>query len=77
MPPDGRLLLIEQVLPAKGETTPAHRRVLLTDLNMLVMTGGRERSEAQHRELMGSSGLEVEAIIPTASSFSIIEAKRR
>jgi hypothetical protein len=75
MPPDGRLLLIEQVLPARVEATAAHRRALLTDLNMLVMTSGRERTEAQYRDLLGSSGLEVTAINPTASSFSIIEAR--
>lgn len=71
-----RLLVIEQVLPARVEADPLHRRALLTDLNMLVMTGGRERSEAQYAELLRTSGLEISAITATASSFSIVEARR-
>jgi O-methyltransferase domain/Dimerisation domain len=74
---DSRLLLIEQVLPARVERIPAHRRALLTDLNMLVMTTGRERTDAQYRDLLASSGLSVETIIATASPFSLIEARRK
>jgi hypothetical protein len=76
MPATARLLLVEQVLPARIEAVPLHRRALMTDLNMLVMTGGCERGEAQYRHLLMASGLEIEAIVPTASSFSIIEASR-
>jgi hypothetical protein len=71
-----RLLLLEQVLPARIEAVPLHRRVLMTDLNMLVMTGGCERGEAQYNQILRESGLEIRAIVPTASSFSIIEANR-
>jgi len=71
-----RLLLVEQVLPARVEAVPLHRRALMTDLNMLVMTGGCERGEAQYRHLLMASGLEIKVIVPTASSFSIIEASR-
>ena len=71
-----RLLLVEQVLPARIEAVPLHRRALMTDLNMLVMTGGCERGEAQYSQLLRESGLEIKAIVPTASSFSIIEASR-
>ena len=70
------LLLVEQVLPARIEAVPLHRRALMTDLNMLVMTGGCERGEAQYRHLLMASGLAIKAIVPTASSFSIIEARR-
>jgi hypothetical protein len=76
MTADSRLLLIEQVLPARVEEIPAHRRALLTDLNMLVMTTGCERTDAQYRALLASSRLSVEAIVATASPFSLIEARR-
>jgi O-methyltransferase domain/Dimerisation domain len=73
---DSRLLLIEQVLPARVNAIPAHRRAFLTDLNMLVMTTGCERTDAHYRDLLASSGLSVETIVPTASPFSVIEARR-
>jgi hypothetical protein len=76
MTADSRLLLIEQVLPARIEAVPAHRRAVLTDLNMLVMTSGCERTEAQYRDLLAASGLVIEAIVATASPFSIIDARR-
>jgi hypothetical protein len=73
---DSRRLLIEQVLPARVNAIPAHRRAFLTDLNMLVMTTGRERTDSPCRDLLASSGLSVETIVPTASPFSVIEARR-
>ena len=76
MPAKAKLLLLEQVLPDRVEAVPAHRRALLTDLNMLVMTSGRERSEAHYLELLNASGLRFEATVPTVSSFSIIQASR-
>jgi O-methyltransferase domain/Dimerisation domain len=76
MSESSRLLVLEQVLPARTEAVPLHRRALMTDLNMLVMTGGCERGEAQYSQLLRASGLEIKAIVPTASSFSIIEASR-
>jgi hypothetical protein len=76
MTADSRLLLIEQVLPARVEAIPAHRRAFLTDLNMLVMTTGCERTDAHYRDLLASRGLSVETIVATASPFSLIEARR-
>jgi hypothetical protein len=45
-----------------------------TDLNMLVMVGGQERTETEYRELVGSAGLRVTRIIPTPAAMSLIEA---
>ncbi|MEN3334781.1 MAG: O-methyltransferase domain [Blastocatellia bacterium] len=33
------------------------------DLNMLVMTGGRERTESQYRELLAAAGFELTMIV--------------
>ena len=43
------------------------------DLNMLVMTGGRERSEAEYRVLLEAAGFRLTQIIPTQSEMSVIE----
>ena len=45
MPPDGTLLVIEMVIPDDPHLAPAH----LSDLNMLVMTGGKK---AQHGSMV-------------------------
>ena len=46
----------------------------MSDLNMLAVTGGRERSEREWRTLLASADLDVTRILPVAGSTSIIEA---
>jgi O-methyltransferase domain len=65
-----RLLLLEMVVPAGN--TPAYAKLI--DLLMLVYAGGRERTEAEYRDLLTSAGFSVSRIVPTASAVSIIEA---
>ena len=71
---ESRLFLFEQVLPERVCDIPAHRRVTLLDLHMLVMTTGRERTEAQFERLLDLGGLKMEAVIATKSAFSLIKA---
>lgn len=72
MAEDGRLLLVEAVVPPGSE--PHFSKFI--DLNMLVMTGGRERTEGEYRTLFESSGFRLTRIIPTESPMSIIEGER-
>ena len=65
-----RLLLLEMVVPAGN--TPAYAKLL--DLLMLVYAGGRERTEAEYRDLLKSARFSVSRIVTTASAVSIIEA---
>jgi len=67
--PEGRLLLVEQVLQGPNASDFGK----FADLNMLVMTGGGERTEAEFRELYARAGFELLRIIPTRSSSAIIE----
>jgi hypothetical protein len=69
MPPHARLMLIERVVPAGNG--PSFAKWM--DLNMLVIAGGRERTEAEYRHLYARAGLELRRIIPTASDMSLIE----
>jgi hypothetical protein len=46
------------------------------DLNMMVMTGGRERTEGEFRQLLATAGFRLTRIIPTRSLFSVIESER-
>ncbi|MBD2093565.1 methyltransferase [Trichocoleus sp. FACHB-591] len=70
MPDDGKLLLIESILPPGNEPSPAK----FIDMIMLLMTGGRERTEEEYRLLLRSNGFELTRVIPTPSLLSIIEA---
>jgi hypothetical protein len=47
----------------------------LIDLEMLMMPGGRERSESEFRALFNSAGFELTRVIPTRSPLSVIEAR--
>ena len=67
---DGKLLLLEMVLP---EGTPPHPGMLL-DLEMLVAAGGRERTAAEYSELLSRAGFRQSRVIPTASPMSVVEA---
>jgi SAM-dependent methyltransferase len=62
--PDGTLLLIEGVVDS------ATRPVGLMELLMLVL-GGRERTEADFRSLLSSTGFSLTRIIPTEASTLI------
>jgi ubiquinone/menaquinone biosynthesis C-methylase UbiE len=68
----GRLLLVETVVP---EGNQPHLSKFL-DLNMLVMTGGRERTEAEFSSLFAAAGFKLARVIPTESPVSVIEAIR-
>ncbi len=69
--PDGKLLLMEMVLP---EGAPWHPGMLL-DLEMLVSAGGRERTAAEYSELLVQAGFRMTQVLPTAGPMSIVEAR--
>jgi O-methyltransferase domain/Dimerisation domain len=72
MPQQAKLLLIEAVIPP-GNTPSFHK---FMDLNMLVMTGGRERTEDEYRALLAAADLNLTKIIATRSEMSVLEAAR-
>jgi hypothetical protein len=65
----GRLLVVESVIPAGNE--PFFGKLL--DLNMLVLRGGRERTEDEFRHLLGRAGFRLARIVPTAAEVSVLE----
>jgi SAM-dependent methyltransferase len=71
---DSRLLVIEPIVPAVLTTSAEHRAIVAADLNMLVSTGGRERTEVELDALLAGAGLRRTATIPTASNLAVIEA---
>jgi predicted O-methyltransferase YrrM len=67
-----RLLVIERVIP----TANAPSEAKLFDINMLVVTGGKERSLSEFAALFRSAGLALTRIVETASPLSLIEGVR-
>ena len=66
----GRLVLVEYRL---GEMSDPGRGAL-TDLNMLTLTGGRERTPTQYGQLLDAAGFRLELVKPTVTLFDILEA---
>jgi hypothetical protein len=58
------------VLPGRNEP---HIGPLM-DLNMMVMTGGIERTEAEYAALLGRAGFRLDRVATTKSPFSAVEA---
>jgi len=73
MPPASKLLVIESVIPPGND--PFHGKFL--DLVMLLIPGGKERTEAEYRTLFERAGFELTRIVPTGSEVSIIEGRKR
>jgi SAM-dependent methyltransferase len=71
MTPAGRVLVVEPVLPStvSAELTG----IVLSDINMLVNTGGRERTEDEFRALFTAAGLELTRIAGDGVDFRLLE----
>jgi ubiquinone/menaquinone biosynthesis C-methylase UbiE len=68
MKPDGKVLVVEIVVPAGNDPSFAKWMDL-----MMVTYGGKERSEKQYRSLFAQAGLRVTRVVPTKSPNSVIE----
>jgi O-methyltransferase domain/Dimerisation domain len=82
MPQDGSLLIVEFILPALvSHADPELEGRLMSDLNMLAVTGGRERSEREWTTLLEAAGFIVSGVYPVGGdtrmvrNVGIVEAK--
>jgi SAM-dependent methyltransferase len=77
MSDDGRLLIVEGVYPRRIDASPESRGAAANDVNMLVNTGGRQRSEAEFRSLYDAAGFKLTRIVPTPAPVSVIEGQHQ
>jgi hypothetical protein len=63
--------VVERLLGRAGFEVEA----AFSDLNMLGMPGGRERSEQEYAVLFDAAGLRLTGVVDTASQMSIVEAR--
>jgi hypothetical protein len=71
VPEDSKLLIVEIIVPPGNQPSIAK----LLDLEMLVTTGGQERTEYEYKTLLESSGYHITRIVSTKESVSVIEAR--
>ncbi len=73
IPESATLLIVGTVLPETADTTAPV--AYLTDLNMMVTTGGRERTEGEFRTLLTETGFIVRSVgLSQAGPLSVIRA---
>lgn len=71
IPANGKLILVDCVVPETDQ--PDFSKFI--DMNMLVMTGGKERTEKEFEQLLAASGFKLLRVIPTDLPTSIVEAQ--
>jgi SAM-dependent methyltransferase len=72
MAPDGRLLVVESVIPPGND--PSFGKLL--DLAMLAIPGGQERTEEEYRRLYKGAGFRLAGIVPTKAEVNVIEGRK-
>ncbi|HEV8431133.1 MAG TPA: methyltransferase [Pyrinomonadaceae bacterium] len=68
---NGKLILVDCVVPETDE--PDFSKFI--DLNMLVMTGGKERTAREFEQLLSVAGFKLLRVIPTELPTAIVEAQ--
>ena len=76
MPAHGTLFLVEPVLVPDVADLARQRITMMSDLNMLVCTGGKERTEAEFTALLEKAGLRLADVtrVPPPTGYSILRA---
>lgn len=70
MPDDAKLLIAESVIPPGNE--PFFGKLL--DLTMMLIPGGKERTEEEYRTLLAENGFKLTQVVPTDTEVSFVEA---
>jgi len=70
MVPGGKVLVVEAIVPTGNNPDP----IKFMDLTMLVVTGGRERTQEQFEHLFADAGLRLARVVATRAPLSILEA---
>ena len=74
MAPNAKLFVIERIAPQHFCDSPDDQGIARSDLNMLVGTGGRERTETQYRELLDAARLRITQLMPLGGPYCVIES---
>jgi hypothetical protein len=75
MTADGTLLIVEGVYPQRIDQSLDSRGAAANDVNMLVCTGGRQRSEAEFRTLYAGADFRLTRIVSTRAGVGVVEGR--
>jgi hypothetical protein len=69
-----KLILIERILPEQIDPDDALTRAkFIHDINMMVNPGGRERTEAEFRNLLSQAGLRLACVLAMSGPQAVME----
>jgi len=74
MGPRARLLVIERILSVRIAVSPHDQGIARSDLNMLIGTGGCERTQEQFREMLRLAGLRHVGFVELSDGYSALAA---
>ena len=74
MAPHAKLFVIERIAPEHFCDSPRDQGIARSDLNMLVSTGGRERTETQYRDLLDAAELRITRLLALGDPYRVIES---
>lgn len=74
MAPSAKLFIIERIAPEHFLDSPRDQGIARSDLNMLVGTGGRERTQTQYLELLDATQLRMTQLLALAGPYGVIES---
>jgi hypothetical protein len=74
VPQNGSLLIVEFILPPLvSHADPQLEGHLMSDLNMLAVTGGKERSEREWRALLEAAGFILTEVYPVGGDTQMVQ----
>ncbi len=73
IPPDGRLLVVERIVPPRLGSSADDQALACIDLHMLVRHAGRERTEPELRGLLSDAGFRTTGVKALRGSLSLLE----
>ena len=71
IPADGRVLIIEAVVPEGNDPSMSK----LFDMFMMIFPDGKERTEAEYQKMLASAGFTLHSVTPTSSPVSVVDAR--
>jgi len=74
----GVSFIIERLRPYRVECSADHRQTAMMDMNMMVTTGGRERSRAEFVALFEQAGLELDGaplLLPQTAHYAVLRVR--
>ncbi len=71
---NARLVLVERELPDRIDNPEVALPTVMSDLHMMIVLGGAERTTGEYADLLAGADLRVTRVIPTGTEFCAVEA---